>query len=67
MAQYNVSIDCGLSAAHVVGCGILRIPEAVLYCLKHAWSMASYHFDYSPKFWACVRKLKIERVKLEEK
>lgn len=63
--MFNVSIDCGLSAAQVVGCGWLRVPEAVIYCIRHALFVSSYKFDYSPSFWKCLKGLKIERVKDE--
>ena len=61
---FNVSIDCGLSAAHVVGCGIMRVPEAIIYCLRHAWAMSvTYKSEYSPKLIDCLKGLKIERSK----
>ena len=59
---FNVSIDCGLSGAHVYGCGLLWLPKAICYCISHAWRMSQYKFDYSPKFWSCLKKLHIERV-----
>ncbi len=64
---YNVSIDCGLSAAHVSDCGFARIPEAIAYCVKHAWEYCSYDFEYTSKFWNCLKTLKIERVRKDVK